>query len=99
MRCQIPPHLSGSAALDLCLIAAGHSDAYFQCGIHCWDIAAGALIVSEAGGFVYDLDGDEFDIMSRRVMAAATPKLANELVDCKLEHLEYEREHQEACYL
>ena len=47
----------GSAACIMCEVAAGHSDAYFEAGIHCWDIAAGALIVREAGGVVLDLLG------------------------------------------
>lgn len=42
----------GSAALDLCSVAAGRVDAYYERGVHAWDIAAGALIVHEAGGHV-----------------------------------------------
>ncbi|KAI9593179.1 hypothetical protein BDF19DRAFT_448845 [Syncephalis fuscata] len=45
---------TGSAALNLCLVARGALDAYWEIGIHCWDIAAGALIVEEAGGYVAD---------------------------------------------
>ena len=41
----------------MCAVAAGNCDAYFEAGIHCWDIAAGALIVKEAGGVVLDLLG------------------------------------------
>ncbi|MBA4180202.1 MAG: inositol monophosphatase [Anaerolinea sp.] len=41
---------SGSAALDLCWVAAGHLDAYFEQGLNVWDMAAGLLIVGEAGG-------------------------------------------------
>ncbi|RKP23284.1 hypothetical protein SYNPS1DRAFT_5035, partial [Syncephalis pseudoplumigaleata] len=41
---------TGSAALNLCLVARGSLDVYWEIGIHCWDIAAGALIVEEAGG-------------------------------------------------
>ena len=40
----------GSAALSMCLVACGKSDGYFEYGIHCWDIAAGDVIVREAGG-------------------------------------------------
>jgi fructose-1,6-bisphosphatase/inositol monophosphatase family enzyme len=54
-------------------VAAGQADAYFHTGIHCWDFAAGALLVHEAGGVVADPDGGgDFDLMSR--------KLNNELV-------------------
>jgi myo-inositol-1(or 4)-monophosphatase len=48
----------GSAALDLCYVAAGRLDAYFELSIHPWDIAAAALIVQEAGGIVRDIHGD-----------------------------------------
>ena len=47
----------GSAALDLCYVAAGRFDGFWEAGLHAWDIAAGALIVSEAGGHVTDYSG------------------------------------------
>ena len=47
----------GSAACNMCMVAAGNTDAYFEAGMHCWDIAAGELIVTEAGGVVLDLLG------------------------------------------
>ena len=46
----------GAAALDLCFVAAGQLDAYWERGLNAWDIAAGSIIVREAGGFVTDLD-------------------------------------------
>ncbi|GAA1161048.1 inositol monophosphatase family protein [Ornithinicoccus hortensis] len=46
----------GSAALDLCSVAAGRFDAYYEAGLHAWDVAAGALLVREAGGVVTGLD-------------------------------------------
>lgn len=47
----------GSAALDLCSVAAGRSDAHWELGLSPWDVAAGALIVGEAGGTVSDWEG------------------------------------------
>lgn len=47
----------GSAALELCQVAAGRLDGYYERGVHAWDIAAGGLIVTEAGGRIGDLDG------------------------------------------
>ena len=47
----------GSAALHMCMVASGDLDAHFTYGIHIWDIAAGDLIVREAGGVVCDTDG------------------------------------------
>lgn len=49
---------SGSAALDLCAIAAGRAELYFELILSPWDYAAGALIVTEAGGTVTDIDGE-----------------------------------------
>ena len=55
---------SGSAALDLCLVASGSVDAYYERGLNPWDLAAGWIIASEAGALVHDLQGgapsDEF---------------------------------------
>jgi len=48
---------TGSAALDLAYVAAGRSDGYFEAGVHPWDIAAGVLLVREAGGRVCDFRG------------------------------------------
>lgn len=48
---------SGTAATNMCLVATGAVEALFEIGIHCWDIAAGAVIVKEAGGILLDVDG------------------------------------------
>lgn len=48
---------SGTAATNMCLVASGAVEAFFEIGIHCWDIAAGAVIVQEAGGLLLDVDG------------------------------------------
>lgn len=47
----------GSAALHMCFVASGDLDAHFTYGIHIWDMAAGDLIVREAGGTVVNTDG------------------------------------------
>ena len=47
----------GSAALNMCAVAAGYADAYYEFGPHCWDFAAGEVIVKEAGGTVVDTEG------------------------------------------
>lgn len=70
---------SGSAAMNMALVALGSSDAYFEFGIHAWDVAAGDLIVREAGGVVIDPAGGKFDVLSRRVLCAGTKELADEL--------------------
>lgn len=61
----------GSCALGLCGVAAGRLDAFYEIGFGgCWDVAAGALVVTEAGGCVLDPAGGEFGVMARRVLAA-----------------------------
>eukprot|EP00118_Oscarella_pearsei_P003517 m.14597 g.14597 ORF g.14597 m.14597 type:complete len:281 (+) comp25848_c0_seq1:151-993(+) len=69
----------GSAALNMCLVASGACDAYQEFGIHCWDIAAGSLIVQEAGGVVTDPKGGELDVMARAVLCASSQQLAQEI--------------------
>lgn len=49
----------GSAAINMCLVASGCVEAYYEIGIHCWDFAAAAVIVSEAGGVLMDVEGKE----------------------------------------
>lgn len=70
----------GSAALNMAYVALGGADANFEFGIHAWDIAAGDLLIREAGGVVIDPAGGPLDLMSRRVLAASTQELANELI-------------------
>jgi myo-inositol-1(or 4)-monophosphatase len=50
---------AGSAALDLAYVAAGRMDGFWEMGLSKWDIAAGIVLVREAGGFVSDLQGGE----------------------------------------
>jgi myo-inositol-1(or 4)-monophosphatase len=67
----------GSAALDLCMVAAGALDAYYEDGVHVWDWAAGALIAAEAGA---TLQLPAADRTAGRIMAAA-PGIAEALAD------------------
>lgn len=63
---------SGSAALDLCLVASGLVDAYYERGLNLWDLAAGWLIAVEAGALVEDLHGG---LPNSEFVLAAGPKL------------------------
>jgi myo-inositol-1(or 4)-monophosphatase len=60
---------SGSAALDLCYVAAGRCDGYWERPLQPWDMAAGALLVAEAGGRVTTLGGDPHDLNRREAVA------------------------------
>ncbi|KAM1154810.1 hypothetical protein ACFX19_037752 [Malus domestica] len=73
--------MGGSCALALCGIACGRLDLFYMDGYGGpWDVAGGAVIVTEAGGCVYDPSGEELDITSRRV-AASNPLLKAAFVD------------------
>jgi myo-inositol-1(or 4)-monophosphatase len=69
----------GAAALDLCYVAAGWYDGFFETGLQPWDVAAGSLIVTEAGGLVGNFTG-EADFLYRRETVAGTPKIYGQLV-------------------
>ena len=60
----------GAAALDLAWVAAGRIDGFWEIGLSPWDIAAGALLVREAGGLIGDLDGEDKFLESGRVVAS-----------------------------
>jgi myo-inositol-1(or 4)-monophosphatase len=61
---------TGSAALDQCYVAAGRLDGFWELRLSPWDYAAGALIISEAGGRMTDIAGNPFDLFMRNVLAS-----------------------------
>ncbi|XP_023321544.1 inositol monophosphatase 1 [Eurytemora carolleeae] len=69
----------GPAALDIAWVGSGSADGFFHQGIHSWDMAAGALIVKEAGGTVMSPNGGEFDLMSRGIIVASSRTLAEQI--------------------
>lgn len=69
----------GSAGVDMIHVARGRLDAYFEVGIYPWDVCAGAVIVEEAAGVCLDTMGGDFDLTSRRILVASSPKLAQEV--------------------
>ena len=75
----------GAAALDLCYVAAGWYDGFFETGLSPWDVAAGSLIVTEAGGLVGNFTG-EADFLYRREVVAGCPKIYGQLVQMLTPH-------------
>ena len=65
---------AGAAALDLAYVACGRLDAFWEMGLSAWDMAAGALMIQEAGGLVGDLRGEQSYLESGEI-ATATPKV------------------------
>ncbi|HEY2928573.1 inositol monophosphatase family protein [Piscinibacter sp.] len=69
----------GAAALDLCYVAAGYYDGFFETGLNPWDIAAGSLLITEAGGLIGNFTG-EADYLYQREVVAGNPKIYGQLV-------------------
>ena len=76
----------GAAALDLCALACGRLDGFFEFNLKPWDIAAGALIVQEAGGIVTDMQGNESWLESGDVVAA-NPKVLAQMLQISAPHI------------
>ena len=68
----------GSAALDICYVAAGRTDLFFELRISPWDFAASSLILTEAGGVIKTRGGHDIDFKSKYAVAAANPKAFDE---------------------
>ena len=69
----------GAAALDLCYVAAGYYDGFFETGLQPWDAAAGSLMITEAGGLIGNFTG-ESDYLYQREVVAGNPKVYGQLV-------------------
>jgi len=69
----------GAAALDLCYVAAGWYDGFFETGLNPWDVAAGSLMVTEAGGLIGNFTG-EAQFLHQREVVAGNPKVYGQLV-------------------
>jgi myo-inositol-1(or 4)-monophosphatase len=72
---------TGSAALNLCYVAAGRFDAYWGGNTKAWDVAAGALMIREAGGIITDYHGGPLDLNIPRFVAAATPAIHKQMLE------------------
>jgi myo-inositol-1(or 4)-monophosphatase len=70
----------GSAALDLAYIANGRFDGFWEVGLKPWDIAAGIVLVREAGGFLTTIDDREVDVLTAPSLLAASPRLHKNLL-------------------
>lgn len=77
---------AGSAALDLAYVAAGRLDGFWEFGLRPWDLAAGALLIREAGGLVGDFSGGE-EYMDTGNLVAGTPKVFTAILQAIAPHL------------
>jgi myo-inositol-1(or 4)-monophosphatase len=69
----------GAAALDLAYVAAGFCDGFFETGVQAWDVAAGSLLIQEAGGLIGNFTGDS-DFLDQQECVAGNPKIYSQLV-------------------
>lgn len=80
VRKGVPVRRLGSAAIDLCWVACGRFDGFYEHKLEAWDSAAGYLIVEEAGGRVTDLAGNKFSVYQHKVLAT-NGKIHDEMLD------------------
>ena len=75
----------GAAALDLCYVAAGWYDGFFESGLKPWDVAAGSLMITEAGGLVGNFTGDA-DFLHHGEVVAGAPRIYGQMVTLLAPH-------------
>ncbi len=80
IRSGVPVRRLGSAAIDLCWVAAGRFDGFYEYGLNAWDSAAGFLIVEEAGGKVTDFEGNYYSPYQSKILAT-NGKIHDEMLD------------------
>ncbi len=80
VRLGLPVRRLGSAAIDVCYVANGIFDAFWEGNLNAWDIAAAYLILIEAGGKVTDYKGGEYSIYGRQILATNGKPLHNEMI-------------------
>lgn len=80
VRKGVPVRRLGSAAIDLCWVASGRFDGFYEHKLEPWDSAAGYLIVEEAGGKVTDLQGNKFSVYQHKVLAT-NGKIHDEMIE------------------
>ena len=76
---SLPIRKMGSAALDMAYVAAGRCDGFWQRGLNYWDLAAGIILVKEAGGFVTDFNGTDKFIENKTVISA-NPRISEAMI-------------------
>jgi myo-inositol-1(or 4)-monophosphatase len=76
----LPIRRLGSAALDLCYVACGRFEGFWEVSLNPWDVAAGYLILNEAGGKLTDFTGNKYSIYNKQILAT-NGKIHNEMLD------------------
>ncbi|WP_300365477.1 inositol monophosphatase family protein [Brachyspira sp.] len=80
VRSTLALRRDGSAALDICMVAEGAADGFFEYGLSPWDVCAGTVILKQAGGIVSDINMKEYDIFSKKQYIASNKKIHKEMI-------------------
>ena len=79
-KIMTPIRKMGSAALDMAYVAAGRCDGFWQRNLNYWDIAAGIILIKEAGGFVTDFKGDN-KYLENKIILATNSKIGDQMIE------------------
>lgn len=77
---DIPVRRLGSAALDICWTACGRFDGFWEYSLNAWDVAAGYIILTEAGGIVTDFNGEKYSVYNKEILAS-NGKIHNDILE------------------
>lgn len=80
VRNSLAVRRDGSAALDICMVAEGAADGFFEFGLSAWDICASTIILKRAGGIVTNINMKEYDIFSKKQYIASNKKIHKEML-------------------
>ena len=81
IKMGLPVRRLGSAALDICYLAAGRFDGFWEVSLNAWDVAAACLILLEAGGKITDFRGNEYSIYGKQILATNGREIHKEMID------------------
>lgn len=81
VKMGLPVRRLGSAAMDICYVACGIFDAFWEANLNPWDVAAGYLILLEAGGKITKYDGSKYSIYERQILATNGKNLHEEMME------------------
>lgn len=81
VKMGLPVRRLGSAAMDICYVACGKFDAFWEFNLNPWDVAAAYLILLEAGGRVTDFEGSNYSIYNKQILASNGKKIHEEMIE------------------
>jgi len=81
VRMGLPVRRLGSAAIDICYLACGRFDGFWEVNLNSWDVAAGYLILTEAGGKVTDFKGNDYSVYGKQILATNGRTIHKEMIE------------------